>query len=110
MAGTRSYICDYVAAGSLAIQIQAKARLKAICLTISNSVAGGVVELSVSPSSQIGTAQPSSTVIARFRTGAAAATENGAVIYPCDVPLEPFQLVYLHTLGAGIGSVSLCVS
>ena len=67
------------------IQIQATQTFKSWCVSAMN-VATGKYELSMSSSSQIGTAQPDSNVFADF---------------PIRVPVKAFQNIYVHCTGSG---------
>jgi hypothetical protein len=89
------------------IQCQAKQTFKILMLTLT-SAAAGKVELSLSSSSQIGTAQPDSNVIARVNVTATAGPAQTTVV-PISLPVIPFQSIYLHQTGAGnIGTAYLC--
>lgn len=95
----RAYIAD-IAGGTatVTIQIQGKQTLKN-WLVSWTSAAAGKIELSMSSTSQIGTAQPDSNVIARVSAGAGAGTQ--AVWVPINMPVVAFQNVYVHCTGAG---------
>lgn len=74
------------------------------------SAAAGKIELSVSPTSQIGTAAPTDDVLARVNCSGTA----GNVVADLDLSVaakasvKAFQVVYVHQTGAGnLGSVNL---
>ena len=94
----RTYVAD-IAGGTatVTIQIQATQTLKTLALTWINAAAGKI-ELSLSGTSQIGTAQPDNNVIARVSAGAAG---QSAVVIPINVPVKAFQSVFVHCTGAG---------
>jgi len=95
----RSYIAD-IAGGTATVTIQAQGTqtLKSLGLTWVNAAAGKI-ELSYSSTSQIGTAQPDSNVIARVSCSAGANT--AAVELPIRMPVKAFQSIYIHCTGAG---------
>jgi hypothetical protein len=103
---TRQYVRSISTATSgAAITIQAKGRLKNIAANVVNAAAG-VLEISTNPSSLIATADPGISVMARL-TGPIGAIWNS---FPCDIPVVPFQLIYLHQTGAAnTAEVTLCV-
>ncbi len=94
----RSYVAD-IAGGTatVTIQIQARQTLKNWAVSWINAAAGKI-ELSTSPTSQIGTAQPTPDVIARVSCGAAGQSFSQMVI---NLPTVAFQNVYIHCTGAG---------
>jgi hypothetical protein len=98
----RSYVAD-IAGGTATVTIQCQARQTFRNWTITAlNAAAGKIELSTSATSQIGTAQPDSTVIARVSMGSAAAGNAPvAVNVPINVPVIAFQNVYVHCTGAG---------
>jgi len=69
--------------------------------------AAGSWELSLSSSSQIASATPDTSVLARIRVGTIlGGTYN--VVFPLNVPVKAFQIVYLHCTGAGnVGELTL---
>jgi hypothetical protein len=73
------------------------------------NVAAGKVELSMSSTSQIGTAQPDSNVLCRANVAAGGAT--GPVSFhsfKLAQPVKAFQSIYVHCTGAGnLGTVTL---
>jgi len=102
----RSYIAD-IAGGTATqtIQIQGSQTLKNATFSWVNAAAGKI-ELSLSGTSQIGTAQPDNNVIARVSASAGANT--AAVNIPINVPVKAFQSVYVHCTGAGnLGTCTL---
>jgi hypothetical protein len=105
----RQYICD-VAGGTatVTIQIQQKQTLKWCTITYANAAAGKI-ELSLSGTSQIGTAQPDINVIARVNVVASATSfVCTSVVIPISVPVVAFQSIYVHCTGAGnLGNVIL---
>lgn len=102
----RRYIADLPGGtATTSIQIQQKQTLKKAVFSYL-SAAAGKIELSLSPTSQIGTAQPTSDVIARLNTSATAG--NLLAQIDMNVPVVPFQTVYIHQTGAGnLGNVSI---
>lgn len=70
------------------------------------STAAGKIELSLSPTSQIGTAAPTSDVIVRLNCSATAG--NVVVVIPVNIPVKAFKNVYVHQTGAGnLGDITL---
>ena len=98
----RAYVCDIAGGTATAtIQIQARQTLKNFALTALNAAAGKI-ELSLSGTSQIGTAQPDSNVIARASLGSAAAGNSSICMnFPINMPVTAFQSIYIHCTGAG---------
>ena len=87
------------------VQIQGSQTLKEFLVTWVNAAAGKI-ELSMSSSSQIGTAQPDSNVLARVSCSAGANTSTAVV--PIRAPVKAFQNIYIHCTGAGnLGTVVL---
>ncbi len=95
----RNYIAD-IAGGTatVTIQIQGAQTLKQWDISWVNAAAGKI-ELSLSGTSQIGTAQPDTNVIARVSCSAGANTAVGS--FPINIPVKPFQSIYVHCTGAG---------
>ena|SRR5216110_1483227 len=94
----RQYVCDIAGGTATAtIQIQQKQTLKTLVLSYANAAAGKI-ELSLSGTSQIGTAQPDVNVIARVSV---AASGQSQVVIPINVPVVAFQSIYLHCTGTG---------
>lgn len=102
----RPYIVDIAGGTATAtIQIQGAQTLKNATFSWLNAAAGKL-ELSLSGTSQIGTAQPDNNVIARISASAGANT--AAVNVPISVPVKAFQSVYVHCTGAGnLGTLTL---
>jgi hypothetical protein len=98
----RSYVCDIAGGTATAtIQIQATQTLKSFFVSALNAAAGKI-ELSMSSTSQIGTAQPDSNVLARVSLGSAAAGNSSVVAdIPINQPVKAFQSIYIHCTGAG---------
>lgn len=95
----RQYVVDIAGGTATAtVQMQAKQTLKNLALSWVNAAAGKI-ELSISGTSQIGTAQPDSNVIARVSCSAGANT--AAVEIPISLPVIAFQSIYIHCTGAG---------
>lgn len=95
----RSYVAD-IAGGTATVTIQCQGRQTFKKWTVSwLNAAAGKIELSTSPTSQIGTAQPTPDVIARLSASAGA---NQAVVQmDINLPAVAFQNVYVHCTGAG---------
>jgi len=95
----RAYVADIAGGTATAtIQIQGRQTFKNWSISWVNAAAGKI-ELSTSGTSQIGTAQPDSNVIARVSCSAGA---NQATIHvPITLPAIAFQSVYVHCTGAG---------
>jgi hypothetical protein len=95
----RSYICDIAGGTATAtIQIQATQTLKEWLVSWVNAAAGKI-ELSLSGTSQIGTAQPDTNVLGRLSCSAGANQQVASV--PIRVPVKAFQSIYVHCTGAG---------
>lgn len=102
----RNYVAD-IAGGTatVTIQIQGKQTLKLAHLTYANAAAGKI-ELSLSGTSQIGTAQPDNNVIQRWSCNAG--TNEVDSVTPITLPVNPFQSVYVHCTGTGnLGTITL---
>jgi hypothetical protein len=95
----RAYIAD-IAGGTatVTIQIQGAQTLKNFDVTWVNAAAGKI-ELSLSSTSQIGTAQPDNNVLARVSASAGANTAFASI--PINQPVKAFQSIYVHCTGAG---------
>ena len=95
----RTYVVD-IAGGTatVTVQIQQKQTLKRMILTWANAAAGKI-ELSTSGTSQIGTAQPDTNVIARVSCNAG--TNEAYAEIPISLPVVAFQSIYLHCTGTG---------
>ena len=102
----RPYIVDVAGGTATAtIQIQGSQTLKNCVISWANAAAGKI-EVSLSGTSQIGTAQPDNNVFARV--SANAGTNEAVVVIPCSVPVKAFQSVYVHCTGTGnLGTVIL---
>ena len=95
----RPYIADIAGGTATAtIQIQGSQTFKNWAVSWLNAAAGKI-ELSLSGTSQIGTAQPDTNVIARV--SASAGANQAAVVIPINLPVKAFQSVYVHCTGAG---------
>jgi hypothetical protein len=104
----RSYIAD-IAGGTatVTIQCQATQTLKNATFTWTPAAAGKY-ELSYASSSQIGTAQPDSNVVARVNIGVLTSGGASGVHIPINMPVKAFQSIYVHCTGAGnLGNVTL---
>jgi hypothetical protein len=104
----RAYIAD-IAGGTATVTIQAQQSqtLKNASFTWTPAAAGKF-ELSYSSTSQIGTAQPDSNVIARVNIGVLTSGGAAGVTIPINMPVKPFQSIYVHCTGAGnLGTVTL---
>ena len=101
-----AYVADLPGGtATTSVQIQANDTIKFIQLSMVAAAAGSV-EVSLSGSSQIGTAQPTADVICRMRLSATAA--QIVMLAPVNVPVKAFQTVYIHQTGAGnVGEVNL---
>jgi hypothetical protein len=96
----RTYVAD-IAGGTATATIQIQGSQTFRNWTVSQmQVATGKTELSTSPTSQIGTAQPDSSVVARLSVGANT-TGNVSVVVPINLPVKAFQNVYVHCTGSG---------
>ncbi len=102
----RVYVVDVAGGTATAtVQMQATQTLKSATFSWVNAAAGKI-ELSYSGTSQIGTAQPDTNVIARVSASAGANT--AAVQVPISMPVKAFQSIYVHCTGAGnLGTVLL---
>ena len=95
----RNYIAD-IAGGTatVTIQIQGTQTLKQWDVSWLNA-AVGKIELSLSGTPQIGTAQPDTNVIARLSCSAGG--NQAFASLPIRVPVKAFQSIYVHCTGAG---------
>src|SRR4051794_37634193 len=94
----RSYIVDIAGGTATAtVQIQGTQTLKSCVLSYANAAAGKI-ELSLSSTSQIGTAQPDSNVLARASVGAG--TNEAVATFELNQPVKAFQSIYVHCTGA----------
>jgi len=95
----RPYVVDIAGGTATAtVQVQQKQTFKNLLLSYANAAAGKI-ELSTSGTSQIGTAQPDTNVIARVSCNAG--TNEVCVLIPINLPVIPFQSVYIHCTGTG---------
>ena len=95
----RAYVVDIAGGTATAtVQIQATQTLKSMTLTWVNAAAGKI-ELSLSATSQIGTAQPDNNVLARASCSAGA--NQSAARFDLNQPVKAFQSIYIHCTGAG---------
>lgn len=101
----RTYVADLPGGtATTTIQMTGRQTLKRLALTFINAAAGKV-EVSEVSAAQIGTAQPTADVIARFSVGSSGQT---AVVMDLNVPVDPFQNIYVHQTGAGnLGTITL---
>lgn len=106
----RQYIADLPGgtATTTITMTQAQKLKRAVISMLTAAV--GKVEISVSPTSQIGTAQPTDDVLARINCSATA----GNVVADLDLSVaakasvKPFQGLYIHQTGAGnLGTVNI---
>lgn len=104
----RTYIAD-IAGGTATVTIQCQGSQTLKSATWSwTPAAAGKYELSYSSTSQIGTAQPDSNVVARISIGVLTSGGSAAVQMPITMPVKAFQNIYVHCTGAGnLGSVTL---
>jgi hypothetical protein len=98
----RAYVADIPGGtATQTIQIQATQTLTEWDVSVAN-VAAGKVELSLASTSQIGTSQPDSNVLARINVAAGGATGPTTFgSYKLNQPVKAFQSVYVHCTGAG---------
>lgn len=95
----RAYVADIAGGTATAtIQIQGSQTLKNFSVSWVNAAAGKI-ELSLSGTSQIGTAQPDNNVLGRVSCSAGANTAFANI--PINTPVKAFQSVYVHCTGAG---------
>jgi hypothetical protein len=95
----RAYIGD-IAGGTatVTVQIQGSQTLRNFDVSWANAAAGKI-ELSLSGTSQIGTAQPDTNVLARVSCNAG--TNLAVASIPIKLPVKAFQSVYVHCTGTG---------
>jgi hypothetical protein len=104
----RAYVCDTSGAATSTIQVQGTQTFTECTFTVAN-VAAGKCEVSLASTSQIGTAQPDSNVLARFNIAAGGAT-GPTSFAQCKLnqPVKAFQSIYVHQTGAAnLGTVIL---
>lgn|SRR5678816_1808125 len=91
---------------TVAVTMTQNGSLKSAQFSIADGAAGSW-ELSLSGTSQISSATPDTSVLARARLG----TILGGTYFanfPMNVPVKAFQIVYLHCTGAGnVGELTL---
>jgi len=104
----RTYVVDIAGGTATAtVQCQQTQTLKSATWT-GVPAAAGKYELSYSSTSQIGTAQPDSNVIARVSLGVLTSGGAYGVQMPINMPVKAFQNIYVHCTGAGnLGTVTL---
>ena len=105
----RAYVVDLAGGtASYTIQVQGTQTLTEADITIAN-IAAGKVEVSLSSTSQIGTAQPDSNVLCRANVAAGGATgPTYWASFKLNQPVKAFQSIYVHQTGAGnLGTVVL---
>jgi len=96
----RQYVVDIAGGTATAtVQIQQTQKLKLFSVTWVNAAAGKI-ELSLSGTSQIGTAQPDNNVLARVSCSAGA-NQAFAQIPIMNGSVKAFQSVYVHCTGTG---------
>lgn len=102
----RSYVVDLPGGtATQSVQMQSAGTLKTVLVSMQNA-AVGKLEISLSPATQIGTAQPTKDVLARVNNSATAAPINLQIDIP-DSKLKAFDYVYFHQTGAGnVGSIT----
>lgn len=102
---SRTYIADLPGGtATTTVQMTGRQTLKRVGLTWINAAAGKI-EVSLVSAAQIGTAQPTQDVIARASVGSSG---QSALVMDINVPVDPFQSVYVHQTGAGnLGTVIL---
>jgi hypothetical protein len=105
---SRSYVVD-IAGGTATATVQCQATQTLKSATFSGvPAAAGKYELSYSSTSQIGTAQPDSNVIARISLGVLTSGGAFAVQMPINMPVKAFQSIYVHCTGTGnLGTLTL---
>jgi hypothetical protein len=95
----RAYVVDIAGGTATAtIQMQGTQTLRNFDVSWVNAAAGKI-ELSYSGTSQIGTAQPDTNVLARVSCSAGANTAFASI--PINMPVKAFQSIYVHCTGAG---------
>ena len=104
----RAYVVD-IAGGTATATVQAQGTQTFKNVTFTwTPAAAGKYELSYSSTSQIGTAQPDSNVIARANIGVTTSGGAAGVTIPISMPVKAFQSFYIHCTGAGnLGSAVL---
>lgn len=104
--GVRTYTADLPGGtATTTIQMQAGQTLKNALVSLV-ATAAAKLELSRSSASQIGTAQPTPDVIFRL-TGSGTAGVATWVNVALSEKVKPFENLYVHQTGAGLGSITL---
>jgi hypothetical protein len=106
----RNYVVDIPGGtATTTVQMTNSGSLKQIAGSVV-SAAAGTYEVSLSSTSQIGTAAPDTSVIARFRISATAGPAANFLLPIQGVALKILQNVYIHCTGAGnVGQIMLLV-
>jgi hypothetical protein len=106
---TRSYVVSIPGGtATTSVQIQGSGTLKQVYMSIVPAAAG-TWELSLSSTSQISSAAPDTSVLARVRISATTPS-SGLARFELQVPVKAFQTLYLHCTGAGnVGELVLIV-
>lgn len=101
----RRYIVDLVGGTATAsVQMTESGTIQNATLSFL-SAAVGKIEISRSPASQIGTAQPTADVLARVNCSATAG--NVALNIPLSEKAKAFEYLYVHQTGAGnLGNIT----
>lgn len=104
---TRTYARDITTATTGAsITIQKKGRIKVISINVVGAAAG-ILDVSTAGASQVTVADPGVSVLARCQHGVSPFV---LMKLECDIPVEPFQPIFLWESGAGNGgSVNVVV-
>jgi hypothetical protein len=104
----RTYVVDIAGGTATAtVQMQASQTLKSATWS-GVGAAAGKWELSLSGTSQIGTAQPDVNVISRISLGVLTSGGTFGVQQPINLPVKAFQSIYVHCTGAGnLGTLTL---
>jgi hypothetical protein len=102
----RAYVVDIAGGTATAtVQIQATQTLREAVFNYVNAAAGKI-ELSLSSTSQIGTAQPDTNVLCR--TSCSAGANQVTSRFTLAQPVKAFQSIYVHCTGAGnLGTATL---
>lgn len=104
----RPYVVD-IAGGTATATVQCQASQTLRNASFSwTPAAAGKFELSYSSTSQIGTAQPDSNVVARVNVGVLTSGGAAGITIPINMPVKAFQSIYVHCTGSGnLGTVVL---
>jgi hypothetical protein len=95
----RNYFAQAAGAGTSTIQIQGNGKLRLIQWQTQTAAAAGQVEVSTAPASQIGNAQPTPTVLARFDFDLGGYPRSQQFV--ADLNVKAFENVYIHSTGLG---------